>query len=99
VAGRVERVEGGVESRKRHVVDAVEVGLELADRSEQLLRIREVSRIAPHHAAHLVQMQVLGKRRSRRYGEKGEETAELLGRGEDELAVPLHDFLGAVEGP
>ncbi len=53
----------------------------------------------PHHAAHLLQVQVLRKHRRRRNRQKREEAVHVLGRVEDEVAVRLHHLGALLERP
>jgi len=59
--GAVESIKGGVEHGEGHLPDAVEVGRERAYRSEELLGLREIARVAPDDATHLLEVQMFGE--------------------------------------
>ena len=90
---RVEPVEHAVPDRVGYRPGQVERRLlERANRLEHLLRRLERPRVAPRHAAHLLHVEMLGKRRTRRHDEEQEKAAQLVRRLRDEFAVPLHHF-------
>src|SRR5271166_6184650 len=79
-ARRIERIEQTLEDRMRNRADHVERrSLEAPDRLEHLLRLLYRSGVAPHDAAHLLVVQMLGKRWPRRHGEENKEAIDVIG--------------------
>src|SRR5713101_4458031 len=86
---RVQPVKHALEGGMRNRPDEVERGrLEAANRFEDLLRFLGRSRVAPHDAAHLLEVQMLRERWSWWYGEKCEKSIERVRGFLDETAVP-----------
>ena len=96
----IERVEGALQHGMGHGVNAVQCGRAefpygLEDPFGLLLR----PRIAPDHAAHLLEVQILRKGGSGGDRQEREEAVQIVwGRG-DELPVPFHDVGGLLESP
>src|SRR3974390_3444349 len=83
-ARRIETIEQTLQCRMRNRADHVERWyLKAPNRLENLLRLFDRARVAPHDAAHLLVVQMLGKRRPRRDGEESKETIDVIGRLRD----------------
>src|SRR5450631_1377933 len=99
-ARRVEAVEHSLQHGKRHGNEELENRRpEAAERLENLIGSFQWSVVAPHQAAHLLEVQRLGEWWSRGYGQKCEESVDLFWRVDDEFAIPLHDVSGLIEIP
>ena len=60
------------------------------DRFERFLGLLHRPGVAPHHPAHVLVVEMLGKRRPGGHHQEGEETVEVIWRLRDELPIPLH---------
>ncbi len=67
----------------------------LPDRLEGCLGQLHRPSVAPCHPTHILVVEVLGKRRSRRHDQEGEEAVEIIGCLRDELPIPAH-YLGCL---
>src|SRR3954468_10399687 len=76
-SGRINWIEHALQCRMRHWTDKIERGLfESANRLKHFFRLRLRQRAAPNDSAHFLEVQIFGKRRTRRHGEKREPAIE-----------------------
>src|SRR3990170_2668386 len=96
----IERIEGALQHGMRHGVNAVQCGgTEFPYGLEDPFGIFLGSRIAPDHAAHLFEVQILRKGGSRRDGQEREKAVQIIRGCGDELPVPFHNLGGVLKSP
>ncbi len=100
-ARRVEGVEQALQGRVRDGAGPVERGGAEAgaDRREGRLCFLRRPGVAPDDAAHRPVPERLREGRGRRHAEEGEEAAERVGRGGQEVTIPTENLLGVVQLP
>src|SRR5580698_273436 len=94
--GRIQAIEKALQRRMRNGANQIDCrGLETPDRSKYFLRFLHRSGVTPNDATHLFVVKVLGERRPRWHGVESKKTVNVIGRLDDEVAVPAH-HLGSV---
>ena len=100
-AGRKQRVEHALEGRERDGPDEVDdrPADRRADGREARLGVLERTRVAPHDRGDGRPPQRLGERRPGRHADEGEPAAQVLGRREDEVAIPAQHLARPLDRP